>query len=126
LPAGGNVAMMFTKDPAKQAAAWEYIKFATGPYGATTMVKGTGYFPANSLPANDPALLQPFYKQHPNHLTAIQQMPVLTGWYAFPGDNGLKITDVIKDHLQTVVSQDVAPETALATMSKAVQDLLPR
>ena len=126
LPAGGNVAMMFTKDPAKQAASWEYIKFATGPYGATTMVKGTGYFPANSLPANDPAQLQAFYKQHPNHLTAIQQMPVLAGWYAFPGDNGLKITDVIKDQLQTVVSQDVAPETALANMSKAVQDLLPR
>ena len=126
LPAGGNVAMMFAKDPAKQAAAWEYIKFATGPRGATTMVKGTGYFPANTLPANDPALLQPFYKQHPNHLTAIHQMPVLTGWYAFPGENGMKVTDVIKDHLQTVVSQEVAPETALIDMAKAVQALLPR
>lgn len=126
LPAGGNVAIMFAKDPAKQKAAWEYIKFATGPQGATIMVKGTGYFPANTIPANDPGLLQAFYKEHPNHMTAIKQMSVLTGWYAFPGENGLKITDVIKDHLQTVVSQEVQPDTALTEMVKAVQNLLPR
>lgn len=126
LPAGGNVAMMFAKDPAKQKAAWEYIKFATGPLGATAMVKATGYFPANTIPANDPNMLKPFYEQNPNHLIAIKQLPVLTGWYAFPGENGLKITDVIKDHLQTVVSKEAQPEVALADMSKAVQALLPR
>jgi len=38
LPAGGNVAMMFAKDPVRQKAAWEFIKFATGPIGATMMV----------------------------------------------------------------------------------------
>jgi multiple sugar transport system substrate-binding protein len=126
LPAGGNVAMMFAKDPAKQKAAWEYIKFATGPLGATAMVQGTGYFPANTIPANDPKLLKSFYEQHPNHLTAIKQLPVLTGWYAFPGENGLKITDVIKDHIQTVVSKESEPEQALAAMSRDVQALLPR
>ena len=118
--------MMFAKTPAKQQAAWEYIKFATGPLGATTMVKGTGYFPANVIPANDPNMLKPFYEKNPNHLTAIKQMSVLTGWYAFPGENGLKITDVIKDHLQTVVSKNAKPEAALADMATAVQNLLPR
>lgn len=126
LPAGGNVAMMFAKDPAKQKAAWEYIKYATGPQGATAMVKATGYFPANTLPVNDPTLLKPFYEQNPNHLTAIKQLPVLTGWYAFPGENGLKITDVIKDHIQTVVAKDVTPDQALANMTRDVQALLPR
>lgn len=126
LPAGGNVAMMFAKDPVRQKAAWEYIKFATGPLGATTMVQGTGYFPANAIPANDPKLLKSFYEQNPNHLTAIRQLPLLTGWYAFPGENGLKITDVIKDHIQTVISKEAAPEKALAAMSHDVQALLPR
>ena len=126
LPAGGNVAMMFAKDPAKQKAAWEYIKFATGPLGATAMVHGTGYFPANTIPANDANLLKSFYEQNPNHLTAIKQLPMLTGWYAFPGENGLKITDVIKDHIQTVISKEATPEKALAAMSRDVQALLPR
>lgn len=126
LPAGGNVAMMFTKDPAKQKAAWEYIKFATGPVGATVMVNGTGYFPANTIPANDATMLKGFYDTHANHLTAIKQLPLLTGWYAFPGEHGLKITDIIKDHMQTVVAKEVSPEAALADMTKSVQALLPR
>jgi multiple sugar transport system substrate-binding protein len=126
LPAGGNVAMIFAKDPARQKAAWEYVKFATGPVGGTVMVKGTGYFPANALPAKDPALLGDFYAKNPNHRTAIGQLPLLTAWYAFPGEHGLKITDVIKDHLQTVVADPVNPDTVLRKMAADVQALLPR
>ena len=126
LPAGGNVAMIFARDAARQRAAWDYVKFATGPAGATMMVKATGYFPANALPAKDPALLGDFYKQNPNHQTAIGQLPMLTAWYAFPGAHGLKITDVIKDHLQTVVAQTAPPEGALRAMAADVKALLPK
>jgi multiple sugar transport system substrate-binding protein len=45
LPAAGNVAMIFAKDPAKQEAAWKFVKFACGPEGGTMMVKATGYIP---------------------------------------------------------------------------------
>ena len=125
LPLGGNVAMMFTKDAAQQKAAWEYIKFATGPVGATMMVQATGYFPSALAAADDPKLLKPYYDKNPNHMVAIKQLPKSTGWYAFPGDNGIKITDVIKDHLQSVVSQKAKPDPALAQMTKDVQALLP-
>lgn len=124
VPAGGNVAMMFTKDPERQKAAWEYIKFATGPEGATLMTKGTGYFPANTLPIDDPARLKGYYDENPNQYTAVKQMPWLTGWYAFPGENGLKITDVINDHLQTVFDKSAQPQAALDAMTKDVQKLL--
>ena len=125
LPMGGNTAMLFAKDPASQKAAWDYIKFATGPVGATLMVKATGYFPSALKVADDPAMLKDFYTANPNHLVAMKQLPKATGWYAFPGENGLKITDVIKDHLQSVVAQKAEPMTALSTMSKEVQALLP-
>ncbi len=124
VPAGGNVAMMFAKDPARQKAAWEYIKFVTGPEGATLMTKGTGYFPANTLPVDDPAMLKGYYDANPNQYTAVRQLPWLTGWYAFPGENGLKITDVINDHLQTVFDKSVAPQAALDAMTRDVQALL--
>jgi len=126
LPAGGNAAMIFSRDAKKQAAAWDYVKYATGPEGATAMVKGTGYFPANAKPAKDPALLGDFYAKNPNHMTAVQQLPVLTGWYAFPGENGLKITDVIKDNLQSIINQSSTPSEALKRMTREVQDLLPK
>lgn len=125
LPTGGNAALMFASDPAKQEAAWEFMKFVTGPVGATIMVKGTGYAPPNAVPADDPELLKPFYDEHPNHLTALRQAPYMTPWYAFPGENNLKIIDVIKDHLQSVANRSVAPEDALEQMASDVQALMP-
>lgn len=126
LPAGGNVAMMFTKDPAKQRAAWEFIKFACGPVGATMMVRATGYMPATTIPAQRKDMLVDFYAQNPNHLISIRQQDVITGWYAFPGQNALRITDVINDHLQTVVGRKAAADSVLEKMAADVQGLLPK
>jgi multiple sugar transport system substrate-binding protein len=126
LPAGGNVAMMFAKDPVRQKAAWEFIKFACGPVGATMMVRATGYMPATTLPAQNKDMLADFYAQNPNHLVSIRQQDVITGWFAFPGQNALRITDVINDHLQTVVAKRGAPGEVLTKMVADVQGLIPR
>ena len=126
LPAGGNVAMMFTKDGAKQKAAWDFIKFATGPVGATMMVKATGYMPGTTIPAQRKDQLADFYAANPNHLISIRQQDVITGWYAFPGQNALRITDVVNDHLQTVVAKKEAADAVLSKMAADVQNLLPK
>jgi len=101
-----------------------YIKFATGPEGATVMTKVTGYFPANTQPIEDPTKLKGYYDENPNQYTAVRQMPWLTGWYTFPGENGLKITDVIDDHFQTVIDKSATPQQALDAMASDVQKLL--
>ena len=126
LPAGGNVAMIVSTDKAKQKAAWQFIKFATGPLGASIMAKTTGYMPPNKV-AND-VYLKDFYVQNPNNYTAMKQLPILTKWYAFPGENGLKITDVIKDHMNSIVtrSRSGEPEKVLEDMTRDVQKLLPK
>ncbi|MBI2736582.1 MAG: ABC transporter substrate-binding protein [Rhodospirillales bacterium] len=126
LPTGGASALMFATEPAKQAAAWKFMKFITGAEGATIMVKGTGYMPPNSLPATNPAMLKDFYAEKPNHLTSLSQQPLMTAWYAFPGDNNLKIIQAIKDRLQTVVDKSAAPDAALSAMAADVQKLLPK
>lgn len=126
LPAGGNVAMMFAKDPAKQQAAWAFIKHCCGPIGGTEMVRATGYVPATAVPAQREDMLAGFYRENPNHMVAIRQLEVLTGWYAFPGQNALRITDTINDHLQTVVNRSSTPEAAMSSMAQSVQGMLPR
>ena len=95
LATGGASALMFATEPAKQEAAWKFMKFITGAEGATIMVKGTGYMPPNSVPATNPAMLKDFYAEKPNHLTSLSQQPLMTAWYAFPGDNNLKIIQAI-------------------------------
>ena len=126
LPAGGNVVMILAKDKAKRDAAWEVVKFWTGPKGAAIMAETTGYMPPNKV-AND-VYLKDFYLKNPNNYTAVSQLPLLTKWYAFPGDNGLKITDVIKDHMNSIVSGARAnePDAVLADMASDVQKLLPK
>lgn len=121
LPAGGNLAVMLTKDPEKQKAAWKYIAFATGPIGQTIMARHTGYLPSNSIAVNTPELLGEFYKANANYQVSIAQVPMLTGWYAFPGPNGVKIIDVIKRHTEAVVT---GRKSAAETMPAMASDVL--
>lgn len=126
LPAGGNVVMILAKDKAKRDAAWEVVKFWTGAKGAAIVAQTTGYMPPNKL-ANE-VYLKDFYIKNPNNYTAVSQLGLLTKWYAFPGDNGLKITDVIKDHLNSIVTgaRTKEPDAVLADMTTDVQKLLPK
>jgi multiple sugar transport system substrate-binding protein len=124
LAAGGAAGMMLAKDPAAQAAAWEYLKFAGSSEGSAIVAQTSGYMPPNILAATEH--LTDFYKAHQNQYVSIQQLPYVTGWYAFPGPNGLKIFDVIKGHLGDVVSGTAKPADALAAMATDVQVLLPK
>lgn len=126
LPAGGNLAIVLAQDPERQQAAWQVLKFWTGAEGAAIVARTTGYMPPNRK-ANE-VYLKDFYEQNPNNYTAVTQLPLLTKWYAFPGENGLKITDVIKDHLQSIVNGQRAhePLAVLEEMSADVEELLPR
>ena len=125
LPAGGNVAMILTKDEARRKAAWEYVKFVTGPVGQTQMVNLTGYMPGNQLAVKDPNLLGNFYRNNPNHQTSIDQLPVLTDWVSFPGDNSLKIIDVIRDHAEAIVTRKATAEETMKSLATDVKDLMP-
>ncbi|HEY8336433.1 MAG TPA: ABC transporter substrate-binding protein [Tardiphaga sp.] len=120
LPAGGNMAMVFATDAARQQAAWEYVKFVTGAVGQTQMAKLTGYMPGNRIAVTEPELLGNFYKTSPNHLTSIAQLSVLTEWASFPGDNSLKIIEVIKGHTEGLVT---ARRSAAETMPLMVNDV---
>ncbi len=126
LPAGGNAAVLLTKDPKKQAAAWKYIKFATSGRGAAVVAQTTGYMPPNKK-ANE-VYLKDFYAANPNNMAAVKELPLLRNWYAFPGKNGLKITDVIYNDMQAIVTGERAnePLKVLEEMVGDTQKLLPK
>ncbi|MDP1838989.1 MAG: ABC transporter substrate-binding protein [Reyranella sp.] len=126
MSAGGNLAIIHTTNPAKQKAAWEFIKFATGPIGTTYQVKMVGYMPTNTKAISDPALLGKFYQEHPLFAESAKLMPYLTGWYAYPGDNGLKIIDAIKRALAGLYEGRTNADAAMTEMSDGVQALLPK
>ena len=126
LPTGGNAAVMFTTDPKKQKAVYDFIRFASGAYGASVVVPGTGYVPNNDLAPKDAKYLGNFYKENPLFRAGLNQMNMMIPWYSFPGNNGVRVTQTIVDNLAQVVEQKVTPETALKSASQEVQRLLPR
>ena len=126
LPTGGNAVVMLARDPARQEAAWRFMQFAAGPVGQTIMVRGTGYVPSNTLTLTDDRYLGAFYRDNPLFRPAEEQIPIMQPWYAFPGTNGVRITQTIVDNLARIVEQRATPPEVLADMTAEVQRLLPR
>lgn len=126
LPTGGNAVVILTSDDAKIEAAWKFAKFAAGPYGASVVVPGTGYVPNNELAAKSDEYLGKFYDENPLFEAGLSQMNLMMPWYAFPGSNGVKVTQTIVDNLSRVVEQKATPEEALADAADEVKKLLPR
>jgi multiple sugar transport system substrate-binding protein len=125
LPAGGNSVMMVStsKDAAEVEAAWKFVKFATSGVGASLVAETTGYIPPNKA-ANE--LLTDFYANNPNKYTAVEQSGLLRDWIAYPGDNGLAITQVLYDGMESIVTGDSDDMAALQEeLVEEVNDLLP-
>lgn len=125
LPAGGNGVSMVTKDPAKQQAAWAFIKYVTGPEGQPIMVKRSGYTPVNARVLEDPALLGDYFSKNPNLRIAAEEAAFITRWQSFPGDNGQKASDVFRDHVQSVITLKRTPADVMPDMVRDVKALLP-
>ncbi|WP_439271303.1 extracellular solute-binding protein [Pseudochrobactrum sp. HB0163] len=126
LPTGGNAVVILTSDDAKVDAAWKFAKFAAGPYGASVVVPGTGYVPNNELAAKSDKYLGKFYEENPLFKAGLSQMNLMVPWYAFPGSNGVKVTQTIVDNLSRVVEQKAMPDEALSDAADEVKKLLPR
>lgn len=126
LPAGGTAMVMLTRDKDRQQAAWQFMKFATQGVGAVIVAEETGYAPPNQK-VNEEQLAG-FYSNHPNRAVMVDQLPLMRPWYAFPGANGLKITDIIRSHMESIVTGKRADESdaVLTEMAEDVQALLPR
>ena len=125
LPAGGNSAMLVSssKDPKRLDAAWKWLKFVTSGIGAAAVAETTGYMPPNKA-ANE-ILLSDFYRRNPNKQTAVRQLPLLRDWIAYPGDNGLAVTQVIYDGIEGIVVGDYENmKSLLSELSEEVGDLL--
>lgn len=126
LPAGGNAAMFISnsKDPKRIAAAWAFLKFCTSGAGAAAVAETTGYMPPNKA-ANE--LLGEFYKKNPNKHTAVRQAGLLRDWIAYPGDKSLAITQVLYDHIESIVTGDADDMKALQQeMVEEVSAMLPK
>ena len=122
---GGNAAMILTHDPAKQAAAWTYIRYATGPAGQSIVTRENGEPPLNPL-ALGPEYLGHFYDERPNYRAQLVQVQAGQPWMSFPGPNSAAIVDAIGAAQESVVLGRAAPDAAFGELMAQIKGLLPR
>ncbi|MGY4167816.1 extracellular solute-binding protein [Bradyrhizobium sp. USDA 4529] len=125
LPSGGAIAITTAKDPEKQRAAWEYIKFATSPQGQAIMVRNVGYLPVSQVAVETPGYLGDYYKDHRNQANQLSQMKHLSRWYSWPGKNGVKIFSVIQNHMDAIIGGTATAQQTLLKLIKTVDEMLP-
>lgn len=123
VPTGGNSAVMLTQDEAKQQAAWDYIKWVTGPEAQDIIVRITGYLPTNKRATGDD-YLAPYYAEHPNVATAARQADRSLPWAGYPGGDSVRVWRTQRDIIGTVMRGEVSPEDGLAQMVEQTNALM--
>lgn len=124
LPGGGNVLMVFSRDPKKQEAAWKFIQFLTSPEGFTLWTKGTGYVPLLPELIRDPRYLKDFVEKNPIQKVAVEQLPFTVPWTSFPGPNGLAASQALFRATQKALSGQATAEAALNEAASEINRLI--
>jgi multiple sugar transport system substrate-binding protein len=123
VPTGGNAVVMLTQDEAKQKAAWEFIKFVTGPEAQTIVVEMTGYLP-NNIKALGKDHLAPFYEANPNYRTAVNQIDRSLPWVGYPGGQSVRVWNAQREIIAAVMRGEKTPEEGLEEMVKTTRQMM--
>lgn len=124
VPAGGNLLMVFSKDPDKQKAAWRFIKYLESPEALAMWTKGTGYMPPRKGVAEDPNGLKGFLEQNKNMQVAMATLPDLVPWASFPGANGLQAEQALIDARDIILSGRQSAAETLKQVAAKINEML--
>jgi multiple sugar transport system substrate-binding protein len=120
---GGMVAVILTKDEAKRKAAFDYIRFGTSADSQAYVVQNTGYMPVNikAVPT-----LETFYADKPAWKTSVLQLPTSRPLIAWPGENGVRISQRFVDGMTALANGQTDAAQTLAAIAADVKALLPK
>ncbi|MET4483667.1 extracellular solute-binding protein [Bradyrhizobium sp. F1.13.3] len=113
---------VLTKDPARQKAALQYIKWACGPEGQAPEAEYAGYLPANSKALNDSD--SNYSKSNPYVGKLAKSLSEAADWYTYPVANTDQIFDAQIEVVRRVVTGKADAASAIAMMSAETRKLL--
>lgn len=121
----GSALTIHTKDPVKQRAAWELMKFLTSKHGYTVITSEIGYLPLRTDIVNDPQYLGEWVKTHPLVAPNLEQLSRLEPWDPMPGPNYRQIVKTMMDSVEMAVFGGADVEATLVDAQANAQALMP-
>jgi multiple sugar transport system substrate-binding protein len=121
----GSALFTFSKDPIKQRASYELMKFLTSKWAYTIITSKIGYLPLRMDIVDDPAYLGPWTAEHPLIRPNLEQLQRLTPNVAFPGPNYRQAEAMMKDAVIEAVLGEGNVADILTTAQTNAQALMP-
>ncbi|ARO14893.1 glycerol-3-phosphate ABC transporter substrate-binding protein [Ketogulonicigenium robustum] len=122
----GSGLVMMTRDPAKQRAAWELMKFLTSDWAYTVITSEIGYLPLRPNAIESEEFLAPWIRENPLILPNLDQLTRLEPTVPYPGPNYAQIMQMVNGAAELAVfgpSDDVAG--ILTEAQRQAQSLMP-
>jgi multiple sugar transport system substrate-binding protein len=122
----GSALFIFSDDPIKQAAAWEFLKFVTSERGYTIITSEIGYLPLRPSIVDDPRYLKDWVAANPLVQPNLEQLTRLTAWESYPGQNWKQIELLFQAALEQAVYGNGSVAEIMADAQRRAQELMPR
>ncbi len=113
---GGELFMVNKSAPAKQAAAWKFLKFLAEPANVTAWAIGTGYIPIRKSSASSTEM-QDYWAQNPGFKIAYDQLVGGNDTVASAGSvigNNKGVRDAVRDAFNSMFLEGKDPRSAIA------------
>jgi sn-glycerol 3-phosphate transport system substrate-binding protein len=117
---GGELFMVNKSSPAKQAAAWKFLKFLDSPENVTDWAIATGYLPIRKSSAAS-STMQQYWKDNPGFEVAYQQLLSGRNTTASAGSvvgENKGVRDGVRDAQNGMFLDGTSPKDALAAAAK--------
>ena len=120
----GSALFIMSKDEAKQAAAWEFIKFMTSPTAYEQISTKIGYLPLRSSMTEGDGPLADWAASNPLLQPNLDQLDELSPWESYPGSNYAQISTIFSKAVENSVFYGKDPETTMQDAQKQAQALV--
>ena len=107
LATSGFLVVMHADEPARQEAAWQFMRYVVSPEGQEVIGSRTGFLPANEIAVRSPDILGGYYETIPQMGALIDSLPYVGPWYLFAGDNNARIASVLDDTIEQIIAQNL-------------------
>jgi len=124
IPAGGCMLSILAQTPEEQAAAWEWMRFLYSHESVAEWTMGTGFIPPTSGALDNSQRLQDFLAENDMMTPAIEQLPGVVPWAAFPGDAGLQAEQLMLDKRERILGGHQEVAEALLEAQTAINEIL--
>ncbi|GAB3618159.1 ABC transporter substrate-binding protein [Okibacterium endophyticum] len=117
--------IVLSDDPAKQAAAWELVKFLTSAEGYTMITTEIGYLPLRADIVDDPAYLADYFAENTLLQPSLAQLQTMAPYRSFPGENANQATVLLQDAaVAPIVLRGADAESTLREVADRIRELV--